>query len=205
MIVNEQYFNVLCLVRTYMHTYMQTHSFLHVHTYLCRYIRIRMCMCILRAYTVLYLYVDWYTALIAQLEAGCVDDSAKMKDLQETVKRLQLGLRELETERDSLLSAHKSTSKEHESAVQFLSEELQRLKREKEDLVVQYGREIEAAQAQLSTREQELGAQHLKALQDSHSRVESLQVCLYARLTYTHACVIYVRTYVHTYVYVRYF
>ena len=44
-------------------------------------------------------------------------------------------------------------------------QEADRLRREKQELHAQFAREIEAAHAQLSQRESELGAEHLSALQ----------------------------------------
>ncbi len=44
-------------------------------------------------------------------------------------------------------------------------QELDQLRREKQELRVQYAREIEAAHAQLGLRESQMGNQHLKALQ----------------------------------------
>jgi hypothetical protein len=118
------------------------------------------------------------SALVARLEAACADDSLKIKDLKGTVDKLQHDLRGLETERDMLLSTHKDSSKEHQSAIRSLSEQLKKVQKEKEDLSVQYAREIEAAQARLSTKEQELGSQHIQALQDLRQQLESLKVLI---------------------------
>lgn len=52
------------------------------------------------------------------------------------------------------------------------SQEADKLRREKQELHAQFAREIEAAHAQLSQRESELGAEHLSALQqlkDDHA------------------------------------
>ena len=55
----------------------------------------------------------------------------------------------------------------------MIVQELDKLKREKQELHAQFAREIEAAHAQLSERESELGAEHLNTLQelrDNHSK-----------------------------------
>ena len=52
-------------------------------------------------------------------------------------------------------------------------QELDKLRREKQELHAQFAREIEAAHAQLSQRETELGAEHLSNLQqlkDEHNK-----------------------------------
>lgn len=47
----------------------------------------------------------------------------------------------------------------------LVCQDLEKMRREKQDLRVQFAREIEAAQAQLSEKESQLGYQHLTALE----------------------------------------
>ena len=52
-------------------------------------------------------------------------------------------------------------------------QELDRVRREKQELHAQFAKEIEAAHAQLSQRETELGAEHVNTLvqlKDEHSK-----------------------------------
>lgn len=51
-----------------------------------------------------------------------------------------------------------------------LTQELERVEREKRELRAQYAREIEAAHSQLGEKEAELGAKHVMALQDWQDR-----------------------------------
>ena len=192
-----------------------------VHVCVC----VCVCVCICSSVGVIYLHMNiictyvyivytlvWYfhAALVARLEAACADDSLKIKDLKGTVDKLQHDLRGLETERDMLLSTHKDSSKEHQSAIRSLSEQLKKVQKEKEDLSVQYAREIEAAQARLSTKEQELGSQHIQALQDLRQQLESLKVLIIYTIllsqhvnVHTYVQYTYIRTYYVQFMYIR--
>ena len=76
-----------------------------------------------------------------------------------------------------------------------LTEELERVAREKEDLCLQYAREIEGVQTQLSVREQELAEERCRALEETRWQLEQEMERLKVCSTHTHT---HIHTHTHT-------
>ena len=117
-------------------------------------------------------YDQIYSATHARLEAAHVDEKAKIKALQRVEVTLKAQIADLEKEKAALLSSRESASTEHSGRVQALTQELERVAKEKEELCLQYAREIECAQTQLSVREQELVEQRHQAMQETRQQLE---------------------------------
>ena len=128
------------------------------------------------------------TATHAGLEAAHADDKARITALRQVEATLRTRVADLEKERSALLCNLESTSTEHSGRVQALTQELERAAKEKEDMRLQYAREIEGAQTQLSVREQELAEERYRALQETRQQlnqeVERLKV---GTTAHTHA------------------
>ena len=101
-----------------------------------------------------------------------MDEKAKIKALQRVEVTLKAQIADLEKEKTALLSSRESASTEHSGRVQALTQELERVAKEKEELCLQYAREIECAQTQLSVREQELVEQRHQAMQETRQQLE---------------------------------
>ena len=124
----------------------------------------------------------------ARLEAAHMDDGRKIKDLLAELTHLKKNLGEVEKERLALLNSQNTASEEHKTSVNSLISQIDHLKHEKQQLHLQYAREIEAAQSRLSAREQELGSHQLRLLKEAqlkHSQeLEAVQVrtCIYVHM-----------------------
>lgn len=85
---------------------------------------------------------------------------------------LKAQIDDLEKEKAALLCSQESTSTELSSRVQALTQELERVAKEKEELCLQYAREIEGTQTQLSVQEQELAEKGHQALQETRKQLK---------------------------------
>lgn len=129
------------------------------------------------------------TATHARLEAAHADDKAKITALQQVEATLKTHVADLEKERSALLCNLESTSTEHSGRVLALTQELECAAKEREDMRLQYAREIEGAQTQLSVREQELAEERYRALQETRQQLkQEMERLKVSSTAHMHAC-----------------